>query len=164
MAAADQPAPCSSPEIAQFDFWLGEWDLSWPAAQTGGSAGEVATGTNRIERLFGNCVIAEHFATADKSFSGRSWSVFDPTAGLWRQTWVDNRGGYLVFTGGFDGKKMELRTGPTERSGELVVNRMVFSDISADSLAWAWQRSTRGETWEDLWTIHYQRRAQQVVP
>lgn len=158
MATAAPPSPCSSPEVAEFDFWIGEWNLIWPAAQTGGTVGEVAKGTNRIERLFERCVIAEHFATADDSFLGRSWSVFDPAAGVWRQTWVDNRGGYLVLTGGFDGEKMELRTDATERDGELVVNRMVFSDIRADSLAWAWQRSTGGESWDDLWTISYRRR------
>ena len=33
--------PCESLEARQFDFWLGEWDLTWPAEQTGGGAGEI---------------------------------------------------------------------------------------------------------------------------
>ncbi|HEX8734313.1 MAG TPA: hypothetical protein VF721_03250, partial [Pyrinomonadaceae bacterium] len=25
--------PCDLPEGKQFDFWLGEWELKWPAGQ-----------------------------------------------------------------------------------------------------------------------------------
>lgn len=151
--------PCSSPEAGQLDFWLGGWDLSWPAEQTGGNAGETATGSNRIERLFGQCVIEENFATDDAQFLGRSLSVFDEAAGLWRQTWVDSSGGYIALTGGKDGEDFELRTDPADRDGRLVVNRMVFSEITTDSLLWSWQTSPDdGATWRDLWTIDYRRR------
>ena len=153
------PTPCDSPEVFQFDFWLGEWDLSWPAVQTGGKPGERAIGTNRIERLFGQCVVEENFAAAGGSLQGRSLSVFDPGSGLWRQTWVDNTGGYLLFSGGFDGENMELRTSEVERGDETIVNRMVFHDIGETSLQWDWQGSRNGgETWTELWTIAYTRR------
>jgi hypothetical protein len=156
---AELPAPCTSSEAAQFDFWLGEWDLSWPAEQTGGQVGETGHGTNRIERLLGQCVIEENFAMDDGSFLGRSLSVFDTRAELWMQTWVDSSGGYLLFSGGFDGSQMELRTTPVEREGEVAVNRMVFHDISAESLQWDWQGSRDGgQTWNYLWTISYRRR------
>lgn len=154
----DTPRPCISPEARQFDFWLGEWDLSWPAEQTGGESGEKGTGTNRLERLFGDCVIEESFSTSDGKFQGRSLSVYDETAALWRQTWVDSSGGYLVFTGGMNGQDMELRTAPVDREGETVVSRMVFTDIAVNSLTWHWQGSRDGgETWNELWTISYQR-------
>lgn len=156
---AKSSTPCDSPEVSQFDFWLGDWNLSWPAEQTGGRPGERAIGTNRIERLFGQCVVEENFTTADGSLRGRSLSVFDPEAGLWRQTWVDNTGGYLLFSGGFDGENMELRTSEVEREGHTIVNRMVFRAISETSLRWDWQGSrTGGATWTDLWTIAYTRR------
>jgi len=150
--------PCSSPDARQFDFWLGEWNLTWPAVQTGGEEGETLTGTNRITRLFGECVIEENFATSDGGFLGRSLSVYDETAGLWRQTWVDSSGGYLVFTGTFDEERMELRTEPVERDGVQAINRMVFDDIAPDSLLWSWQTSSdQGATWRDLWTVSYRR-------
>lgn len=152
--------PCSSPEARQFDFWLGEWDLSWPAEQTSGQAGEVGHGTNTITRLFGDCVIEENFAFADQSFLGRSVSVYDAQAGMWRQTWVDNQGGYLMFVGNYDGETMELRTPTVEQDGEWLVQRMVFSNIERDSLNWDWQGSRDGgETWNDLWNVTYQRRS-----
>lgn len=158
---SDTVTPCSSPEFRQFDFWLGQWELTWPAEQTGGQAGDTAHGTNRIERLFGDCAISETFATADGTFRGRSLSVFDRREGTWRQTWVDSTGGYLSLTGGYNGDTMELLTEEVERDDRLVVQRMVFSDIGPDSLNWAWQNSVDGgATWKDAWTITYQRRPQ----
>lgn len=154
------PDPCSGPESTQLDFWLGSWDLTWPAEQSGGADGAVAHGTNKIEKILGECVVEERFATADGEFLGRSLSAFDPKARVWRQTWVDNSGGYLVLTGGVDGSNFVLRTEPAERNGVIVVNRMVFGDIRRDSLKWHWQASTDGgETWGELWTISYRRQS-----
>ncbi|HEU4321216.1 MAG TPA: DUF1579 family protein [Acidimicrobiia bacterium] len=152
-------APCSSPEARQLDFWLGEWDLSWPAQQTGGEPGERLTGRNSITRLFDNCVIEENFTTRDGGYRGHSVSLYDERAAVWRQTWVDSSGSYLWFTGGVVDGVMVFATEPTERDGEIVVNRMVFNDVTPDSLEWAWQRSSDvGRSWTDLWNISYVRR------
>ena len=89
---------------------------------------------------------------------GQSVSLYSAGAGVWRQTWVDTDGAYLLFTGGFEDGRMELRTEPRERDGTTLVNRMGFHDIAEDSLEWAWQRSEDGgESWTDLWTISYRR-------
>jgi hypothetical protein len=154
---ADQP--CSSSDARQFDFWLGEWDLSWPAEQAGGEPGETMTGINRVSKLFGPCVIEENFATDDGSFLGRSLSVYDEKAVTWRQTWVDSAGGYLSFAGGMKGDDMVLSTEPVADGDEVVVNRMVFTNITPDSLYWQWQKSNGGDSWSDLWTITYKRRS-----
>ena len=153
------PAPCTHTETSQFDFWLGEWDLTWPAEQTGGRTGETAFGTNRIGRLFGRCAVEENFATEDASFLGRSLSVYDSGSGMWRQTWVDNTGTYLLVSGSYDGEVMELRTAVVERDGESIMQRMVFSEMKENSLHWEWQGSRdAGNHWNDLWTISYSRR------
>jgi hypothetical protein len=150
--------PCTSAEARQLDFWLGEWDLSWPAEQAGGEPGETMTGTNRLTKLFGDCVIEENFSTSDASYHGRSLSVFDANAGIWRQTWVDSQGAYLVFTGGMERDEMILSTTPLVDGDQVIVNRMVFSDITPTSLYWRWQRTTdSGVTWSDNWTITYTR-------
>lgn len=155
-----EAAPCASDEARQFDFWLGDWELSWPAEQTGGEQGTRGSGSNRIDKLFGECVIEENFSTDDASFRGHSVSVYDEDSGIWRQTWVDSAGGYLVFSGQFDDGVMELRTEPRERDGNITIQRMRFTDITHDSLEWVWQGSRDGgATWDDLWNISYTRRA-----
>lgn len=153
-----QPTPCSGTGHDEFDFWVGGWELSWPAEQMGGAPEERGSGRNRVERVLNGCVIEENFSADDGSFRGHSMSVFDADAGLWRQTWVDSSAGYIVLTGRFKDGRMILSTEPRERDGQIVVNRMVFRDITRDSLRWDWQGSRDGgETWTDLWNIEYNR-------
>lgn len=154
-----QPSPpCSQPEHSAFDFWLGTWELSWPAEQMGGRPGERGSGTNRVERVLGGCVIEENFSVSDGSFRGHSVSVYDAGAGVWRQTWVDSSAGYIALTGRFENDRMILSTEPVKRDDQVVVSRMVFRDIEPGSLSWDWQGSRDGgESWTDLWNIEYLR-------
>lgn len=153
------PRPCDLSAAKQFDFWLGKWELSWPAEQFGGKPGAKGHGTNSITRILDGCIIQESFHFPDGNYKGRSLSAYDARAGVWRQTWVDNRGGYLTFTGGFKDGKMELRTAPYQRNGKTFISRMVFRNIRANSLDWDWQRSADGgKTWQDVWNIHYERK------
>ena len=151
-------SPCDVPEAHQLDFWLGEWRLTWPGGQGGTPEGGEGRGTNTVRRVLDGCVVQEDFASAE-GFRGRSVSVYDRRAGQWRQTWVDSSGGYLVFTGGLEDGEMRLYTEPfTNQNGQPQVNRMLWRNVTNEALDWHWQRSTDGgETWEDLWIIHYTR-------
>jgi hypothetical protein len=88
---------------------------------------------------------------------GRSVSVFDAQSGQWRQTWVDNQGGYLDFNGAFSNSRMVLMRAAM-LDGQQVQQRMVWYDIGDDSLRWNWERSDDGgASWEVLWEIRYTR-------
>jgi len=150
--------PCSHPNASQFDFWVGSWELTWPGGQMQTPADQIGKGTNFISKTLDGCVTYEQFSMPQGNFNGRSFSVYSPSKNLWQQTWVDNQGGYLIFTGSFNDGKMELRTPVTQRSEKKIVSRMVFRNIERDSFDWDWQRSSDGgKTWVDLWNIHYQR-------
>src|SRR5437868_5595914 len=102
--AQQPPKPCSRPEQKQFDFWVGEWKLTWP-----GEKGEPQHGTNSIRRVLDGCVVEENFSGGTAMpLRGRSVSTFDARAGKWKQTWVDNEGGYLDFVGEFKNGMMIL--------------------------------------------------------
>jgi hypothetical protein len=95
-----QPAPCSAPEFRQFDFWVGDWELSWPASAS--SERKPGQGVNHIEIVLDKCVIVERFdGTPATSLRGMSVSTFNARTRQWQQTWVDNDGSYLDFIGGF---------------------------------------------------------------
>jgi hypothetical protein len=135
----------------QFDFWLGEWDLTWA---------EGGKGTNTIERILDGKVIQESFDSAPSAqFKGMSFSVYNPALAKWQQTWVDNAGNYLDFIGGYvDGSMILARE--VAQADKTVVQRMVFYNIAETSLDWNWERSLdQGATWEILWQIHYQRKS-----
>lgn len=150
--SGDTPvSPCDRAEARQFDFWIGEWDLSW---------GDSGKGTNIITAELGNCVIEENFTTlGEKPFIGNSVSVYNPRLGKWQQTWVDNNGSYLDFLGEWSDGKMTLSRETVNKEGKLIRQRMVFHDITKKSLIWDWESSEdSGHTWKTLWTIKYKRR------
>lgn len=131
----------------QFDFWLGEWDATWA---------EDGKGTNRIELAFDGKVVQENFTAPD--LIGMSVSCYDVERGLWCQTWVDNSGSYLDFTGRFEDEKMILVRDAIVK-GEKCKQRMVWYNIEPHQFDWNWERSDDGgKTWQVRWQIKYARK------
>ena len=147
--------PCTAAQQKQFEFWVGEWDLTWP----GEKAGEVAHGTNSIRRIMDGCVVQENFSAGESGhLRGTSVSLFDLKSGMWKQTWVDNEGGYLDFVGEFKDGQMILKR-EALRGNVKTLQRMVFKNISANEMDWSWEASSDGgKTWQVNWPIHYKRR------
>ena len=94
-------------------------------------------------------MIVEQFRGAPGTkLDGTSVSTFDRAAKRWKQTWVDNTGGYLDFVGGEDAGDATFER-EFEKDGKKVRQRMVFRDVKADSLKWLWQRSDDGgKSWK----------------
>lgn len=139
-----------------FDFWVGEWKLEWEEGD-----GKKGSGTNKIEKILDGKVLLENFEALSgqmRGYKGKSFSVYNPRAKEWKQTWVDSNGGYLDFVGKIDGQKRIFERTATDREGNPIIQRMVFSDIKENSLTWDWEYSgDGGETWELRWRIEYTR-------
>jgi Protein of unknown function (DUF1579) len=150
-------APCSEPEQKQLEFWVGEWELNWPA----GAAGKEGHGTNSIGRVMDGCVVEENFSGGDSMhLRGMSLSTFDARTNKWKQTWVDNEGGYLDLVGKFKDGQLILAREATGKDGKRLLQRMVFKNITAKDLDWSWERSLDdGKTWQMVWPIHYRRKS-----
>jgi len=150
------PNPCAAAQQKQFDFWVGEWELTWP----GKNAGDVGRGTNSIQRILDGCVVQESFSAQDAtSLRGTSVSTFDANAGRWKQTWVDNQAAYLDFAGEFKDGQMILRREAVGPNGTKFLQRMVWKNIGVNELDWSWEAShDGGKTWQVQWPIHYKRK------
>jgi hypothetical protein len=148
--------PCAAPQQKQFDFWVGEWDLTWP----GEKPAEIGHGTNSIKRIMDGCVVQENFSGADSMhLRGTSVSTFDARSGHWKQTWVDNEGGYLDFVGDFSNGQMILQR-ETIHKRTKILQRMVWKNITANEFDWSWEASRDGgKTWQVNWPIHYKRKS-----
>lgn len=143
-----------APEFREFDFWLGEWELSWHD-----SVGRTVHGSNIIRKMLDNFVVHESFSDPTNKLFGQSWSVYNPQRKLWHQTWVDNQGSYMDFTGGMTDGNMILGRSFVGPKGRTVHQRMVFFDITPNSLSWRWESSLdAGKTWKELWLIRYKRK------
>ena len=88
---------------------------------------------------------------------GHSVSIYFAPTKQWRQTWVDNEGGYIDLTGGPDAKGNFILT-TLPRPANPKASRMIFTDIKPGSFTWRWQKTTDGRTWADSWVIFYTRR------
>jgi hypothetical protein len=153
---ASHAAPAPQPPDL-FDFWVGDWSATWKNAD--GTAGK---GRNRIQRTLDGKVIEEQFeedaADPPPVLRGHSVSVLQQQAGVWRQAWVDNQGGYFSFTASVEGDKRIFATAFYGEGDKIKGQRMVFRDITRDAFMWDWEgTSDGGKTWTLLWQIAYKR-------
>lgn len=139
-----------------FDFWVGKWEVSW---EEGDGMGH---GTNHIEKTLDGTVIQENFRILEgrnEGFKGTSISVYQPRFERWKQAWADNSSGYYDFTGKIDGEKRIFQTETVDRGDGLpFTQRMIFYEITENSMTWDWESSEDGgETWTLNWRIFYKR-------
>ena len=153
--------PCSGPEYSRLDFWIGEWELRSMIPDTSSETGwKIEKARNKIRKILDGCVIEENFdgSTLESGLVGRSYSTYSKTDGKWYQTWVDNSGSYLPFTGTFEDDRTIFHM-ERERNGKKFLLQMVFYNIVENSLTWDWESSKdNGKTWNLLWRIEYIRR------
>jgi hypothetical protein len=75
------PSPCiSDPHFKDFDFWLGEWEVSDRTT-------DQIAGTNTISSIEGSCALEERW-TSKSGSTGMSINYYNPISGQWRQIWV----------------------------------------------------------------------------
>jgi len=154
--------PCSSPEYRQLDFWVGDWNVEF--TQQDGSIGQA---TNHITKdEYGTCAISEHFrqpggGANGGDYIGGSYSIYDAVTKTWRQMWVDNGGAMFDLRGGpVTGERHRFQlTNIEPRGPKKAPLRMIWEDVTADSLTWRWQKGNPDSSWTDLWVLHYKRRA-----
>ena len=154
------PRQCDAPGNRQMDFWLGDWSVqvrtrTAPDSETW----TAAVGSNHVTSVLNGCAIEERFVATGgpngASWSGRSHSTWVPAEKRWRQTWVDDSGSYLAFTGGMQGGEFVL-VGEPRPDGKVM--RMVFGEIRPDHITWRWERSVDGQkTWRPMMIIEYAR-------
>lgn len=151
-AGASRAAACSRPEHRQFDFWIGEWDVTLPDGRP--------AGTNRIGAIHGGCALREEWSGASGS-SGTSLNAYDPVGGRWHQTWVDNGGLLLRLEGGMKGEAMELEGATVGADGIRTLQRIRWTPLGGTParVRQLWEASTDGgRTWTVVFDGMYRRR------
>ena len=150
----------STGQAQLFDFWLGNWDATWDEAD-----GKKGKGTNLIEKILDGKVLQENFMVLkgqSQGFKGVSISVFNPQSQEWKQSWADNQGGYYAFRGRAEGEKRIFQTDVVRlNDGRQFTQRMVFKDITPQSMTWDWESSgDGGKSWTLNWRIFYTKKTE----
>ena len=145
------PDVCIAEEYDAFDFWVGEWAVTW--ANTDGTPGE---GHNSVRRLANGCSIIEIFDAAQTG-AATSQSYFDTRVGLWHQTFLDNEGNAIIVSGNpvEDGPAMILEM--AHPAGGRPPARMVWEITGENTLEWTFQSRTADGGWLDSWEVRYTR-------
>jgi hypothetical protein len=147
-SAQAAPPTCDAAEHRQFDFWLGEWDVTGPNGQ--------AAGRNSITRELNGCVLHEHWTGATGP-RGESFNIWDRTRKRWHQTWVSDTGNLLVLEGGLVNGAMRM-TGDTMSPKGPVRNRITWTPASDGSVRQFWETSIDdGKTWQIAFDGRYRR-------
>ncbi len=90
--AQTAPAPCEDDErFAEFDFWIGEWDVH--------TADGTFAGSNTISRAERGCVLLEQW-TGNSGSTGMSINYIDGVSGQWVQNWRAAGGSQIDIHGG----------------------------------------------------------------
>ena len=134
---------CAAPEYRQFDFWIGEWNVTDPRGN--------AAGTSSVTREHDGCVLHEHWEGA-KGGTGSSFNIFDSADKRWHQTWVDNGGTLLELAGSFVEGRMVLEGKGSGPKGEPLVNRIAWEKLPDGRVRQTWTVSSDGGA---SWTISF---------
>lgn len=151
-----RPAGCAAAENRQFDFWVGEWDVS-PSGSTSG----VIVAESTITMNDQGCVMIEYWRPF-RGAHGHSINIYDATDQHWRQTWADATGRRTEYRGQFRDGVMYLdnlnpQPGP---NGQTPRARMNFQALDANTVRqWGEAFDAATNTWTVAWDLTYRRRA-----
>jgi tetratricopeptide (TPR) repeat protein len=149
--------PCAyAQENHQFDFWLGQWDVST-------TQGGVPAGTSKIESILEDCVVQENWKSLNGPYSGKSYNIYDQSLKRWEQYWVDNTGGNIFFHGELlkDGVMDYWTDEIPQPSGPNLKRHLQFIPMGPDKVRQFSRGSTDGgKTWNVEYDFTYVRKTQ----
>ena len=124
------------------------------------AASGVTAGSSRIEKELGDCVIWENWTSANTTYAGKSYNVYNPVLKRWEQFWVDNVGGTIYFSGGLKDGVMDFYTDDiTQPDGTKLKRHLQFFSLAPDKVRQFSQGSTDGgKTWKVEYDLTYTRK------
>lgn len=128
--------PCVASEHRQFDFWIGDWEVTSPNGKP--------AGTNVIKPILGGCVLHENWR-GQAGFGGQSFNTYDAKRKIWHQTWVDGTGGLLMLEGRFENGAMTLSDkGMPGKPDANAINEIAWTLLADGAVRQLWRTSADG--------------------
>lgn len=151
--AAGAPAASSPPEARQFDFWVGEWDVTSPDGRR--------QGASRVERMAGGLLETWTGDPAAGNGAGRSLNVWNAEKRQWQQFWVGSDGTVLELAGGLDACGRMVLRGERARDGARVLEQITWTPNPDGTVEQRWEQSSDdGRTWKVIFEGRYTRKAE----
>ncbi|MBI3451221.1 MAG: hypothetical protein HY049_20190 [Acidobacteria bacterium] len=153
-STASPPRParpdCSAREFRQFDFWIGDWNVTSGGAQAG---------TNLVTAEEDGCVIHEHWK-GSRGGTGQSFTFYNRVTGKWTQIWVDSGGNPAELQGAYNDGVLALASEVKGPDGKVTLSKLTFFDNKADrTVRQLWESSgDGGKTWQVIFDGLYARK------
>jgi len=149
--AAAHPESCATnPESRQFDFWVGDWTISYP----GGPGGSVSKVTLSLDK----CMVVESW-DGGKGHRGENMFAYSSDDRRWHGMFADNMGRVHVLEGKVASGTAEFYGPSRGPDGEAVLNRIRIVRLSADKVEQTWEKSKdNGATWNMEFRGEYTRK------
>ena len=133
-------ANCSEKNYQEFDFWLGEWQVT--------SEVDNIVRFNRISKINNGCTILEEYSSPS-GYTGKSLNIYDQQTKKWHQTWTDSSGLLLQLQGGFKQGSMVMAGETISKDQQKVLNRISWTPNKDGSVRQHWKISQdNGKTWQ----------------
>jgi hypothetical protein len=145
--------PCATdPVYRQFDFWIGEWEVT-------GKNGQPA-GDSKISLLLDSCIVLEEWS-GKNGYAGKSFNTYNAVTKQWQQTWVDNMGGSTEYMQGkYEDNKIIFMTKPfTFSKDTMAIRRLTFYNIDPQKVRQHGEISKdNGTNWNTEYDLTYNRK------
>jgi tetratricopeptide (TPR) repeat protein len=155
IAAAERAfRPCTSrSESHQFDFWIGEWNVTTPQGQPAGKSS--------VQQILSQCVIFENW-TDGLGGQGKSFNAYNTDYGMWQQFWTDQYGRVTEYRESERTPESGIRFLAHQRlpKGPSLI-RMTFTPIDKNTVRQYGETSAdSGKTWTTSFDLYYHRKEQ----
>lgn len=137
---AQDPGACSANQQSrQFDFWLGDWTVTYP-----GMPGSAAS---KVILELDKCVLVETW-DGGKGHKGENIFAYSSDDKSWHGMFADNQGRVHIFEGKVAQGSAEFLGTSRGPNGETVLNRIKIVRLAPDKVEQSWEKSAdKGATW-----------------
>ena len=132
---------CRTPAHAQFDFWVGQWDVY--RADT-----NQLVAHSLIEKLYNGCAVRENWMPLQGG-GGGSLNSYRPDKQEWVQVWTDSGNNINRYAGKLEDGKMVLTGTSDAASGASTPQRMVYETLPDGSVTQTgYVSKDAGKSWQ----------------
>jgi len=129
--AQEEACNCCTEAHAEFDFWVGTWNVT---------ANGAPAGRNVIIKVQDNCAIQENWTSATPGYTGTSNNFYNAQTKQWEQIWIDNQGQSLHLKGNRIGNQMVLTSDVLiNQQGEKYRNRITWTHNDDGTVRQLWE-------------------------
>jgi len=152
LLAQVKPVDCTTSAVhRQFDFWVGEWEVTDFT-----SKGHV--GESRVTGILKGCVLLEEW-TGAQGGNGKSLNFVNLSTGKWEQQWTMDTGNSAHYVGGMRGGAMVVEGENITPAGKKNLSRMTFTPQADGTVRQMGEGSDDGgKTWRKTFDFLYRRK------